>query len=156
MKYRYVGIPVLAVLIWIGYHLLESIQEKARVESLPRNASILGPHTAKGGLTEAGRIAALWDADCKLQCIFMAFRGDVDTDDPGMGMDGIPVSPSGWNYRFFSAARGWYLDLTVWPPNGQCDASSFNGINYLDTRPLPQDVSRLHHAIVTQKGEEFR
>lgn len=138
MKYRYVGILVLVVLIWIGYHRRVSIQEKAAVDRLPRNVLISGPHSAKQGLTEAVRIAALWDADCRLQSISMAFGGDVDTDDPGMGMDGIPIPPSGWNYRFFSAAKGWFLDLTIWP-SGQCDASSFNGINYLDTKPLPQE-----------------
>jgi hypothetical protein len=55
-----------------------------------------------------------------------------------MAMDGTPIAPSGWMYRFFSSARGWFLDLTLWR-DGRCEASSFNGINYLDTKPLPQE-----------------
>src|SRR5262245_13360866 len=136
MSYRIIGISALLLVLWIGYQVLVSARERSKVERLPRKVALRGPYSAKGGLTEARRIASLWAADSQLQSIYMAFGGDVHTDDPGMGMDGIPIAPSGWSYRFFSAARGWFLDLTLWP-DGRCDASSFNGIDYLDTRPLP-------------------
>ena len=138
MSYRIVGILALFLVFWIGYHLVVNAWERSRVERLPRKVTVLGPYSAKGGLAEAKRIAMLWHADSQLQAIFTAFGGDIDADDPGMGMDGIPIVPSGWNYRFFSAARGWFLDLTLWP-DGRCEASSFNGINYLNTRPLPHE-----------------
>lgn len=138
MSHRIIGILALLLVLWIGYQLLDGARERSRVERLPRKVALLGPYSAKGGLTEAKRIASLWHADSKLQSIFMAFGGDVQTDDPGMEMDGIPIAPNGWTYRFLSAARGWFLDLTLWP-DGRCDVSSFNGINYLDSRPLPED-----------------
>jgi hypothetical protein len=107
----------------------------------------------------------LWDADSQLQSIFMAFGGDARTDDPGMGMDGIPIVPSGWSYRFFSAPRGWFLDVTLWP-DGRCDASSFNGIDYPNTRPLPEEfldsgailaiAEKLYGKRYREKGKLFR
>ena len=105
---------------------------------LPKKVELLGPYSARGGIGEAKRIASFWDAESQLQAIFLAFGGDPHTDDPGMGIDGIPIVPSGWTYRFFSAGRGWFLDLTLWP-DGRCDALSFSGIDYLDTRPLPEE-----------------
>jgi hypothetical protein len=128
MRYKFIAIPVLLVVIWIGYHLLVHVSERSRMESLPGKVALFGAYSAKGGIAEAKRIASVWDPDCQLQSIFMAFGGDSQTDDPGMGMHGVPIAPSGWMYRFFSSARGWFLDLTLWP-DGRCEASSFNGID---------------------------
>jgi hypothetical protein len=82
-----------------------------------------------------------------------------------MAMDGIPIAPSGWNYRFFSSARGWFLDLRLWP-DGRCEASSFNGIDYLNTKPLPQEfldsttalsiAEELYGKRYREKGKLFR
>jgi len=158
MKYWYIWLPTLALAIWIGCHLLTTFQEKSRIARLPREVSIQGTYSAKDGIAEAEKTAALWDEDCQLQCVFMAFGGDPHTDDPGMAREGVPIAPSGWNYRFFSATRGWFLDLAVWP-DGRCDASSFNGIDYLDTRPLPNDFLDSTDAIsIAEKlyGERYR
>jgi hypothetical protein len=165
MSYRIFGILALLLVLWIGYHVLDSARERSRVGRLPRKVALLGPYSAKGGLTEAKRIASLWEADSRIQAISMAFGGDVHTDDPGMGMDGSPIVPSGWTYRFFSAARGWFLDLTLWP-DGRCEASSFNGINYLNTRPLPEEfldssaalsiAEKLYGKHYREKGKLFR
>lgn len=165
MRYNLIAISALLVVVWIGFHLLESSRERSRVESLPKQIAVPGPYSAKGGLAEAQRIALVWDANCKLQSIFMAFGGDVNTDDPGMAMNGIPIAPSGWNYRYFSSARGWFLDLTLWP-DGRCNASSFAGIDYLDTKPLPQEfldsttalaiAEELYGKDYREKGKLFR
>jgi hypothetical protein len=165
MSYRTIGILALLLVLWIGYHLLDSARERSRVERLPRKVALLGPYSARAGITEARRIASLWDADCQLQSIALAFGGDVLTDDPGMGPDGIPIAPSGWNYRFYSAARGWFLDLTLWP-DGRCEASSFDGINYRDTKPLPEEfldssdvlsiAEKLYGKRYRKKGKLFR
>lgn len=135
-KYFAIGILILA--LWIGIQILQAARHRSRVESLPKKVAILGPYTARDGIAEAKRIASEWDADCQLQCIFLTFGGDVATSDPGISADGIPITPSGWNYRFYSASKGWFLDLRLWP-DGRCDASSFNGINYRGTKPLPAE-----------------
>jgi hypothetical protein len=165
MRYKFVAISALLIVLWIGYHLFESVRERSRVESLPRKVALLGPYSAQGGIAEAERIASVWDPGCQLQCISMAFGGDFHTDDPGMAMDGIPIAPSGWNYRFFSSARGWFLDLRLWP-DGRCEASSFNGIDYLNTKPLPQEfldsttalsiAEELYGKRYREKGKLFR
>jgi hypothetical protein len=158
MRYRFILIPALLFILWIGYHRLVSARERSRLESLPKKVAVLGPYSAKGGLAEAKRIASLWDADCQLQAIFMAFGGDVHSDDPGMTNDGIPIAPSGWDYRFFSSNRGWFLDLKIWP-DGRCDASSFHGTNYLDTKPLPPaflDSTAALSIAETLYGQQYR
>jgi hypothetical protein len=164
MKYKII-VPVLMLVLWIGYHAIQSVLERSRVARLPKKVELLGPYSARGGVAEAKRIAFLWDADSQLQAIFLAFGSDPHTDDAGLGKDGIPIAPNGWVYRFFSAGRGWFLDLTLWP-DGQCEASSFNGINYLDTRPLPEEfldssavlsiAEKLHGKQYREKGKLFR
>jgi len=138
MSLRIWGVLALLLILWIGFHLLENARQRARLQRLPETVALRGPYSAKGGLAEAERIGLLWEADCKLQAIFMASGDGGSTDGPGMGLDGVPVVPNGWCYRFFSKGRGWFLDLTLWP-DGRCEASSFYGIDYLDTKPLPHD-----------------
>ncbi|QDU36127.1 hypothetical protein Mal4_04100 [Maioricimonas rarisocia] len=165
MRDRRLSILLIFLAAWIGWFVLQTILDQSRVASLPRTVEISGPYSAKEGIVEASRIAALWDPDCQLQCISMTFGGDTNTSDPGMGKDGLPIPPSGWMYRFYSPKRGWFLDLVLWP-DGRCEPSSFNGINYPDTQPLPQVfidstqaiaiAEELYGQAYREQGEVFR
>lgn len=158
MSNRSLKILLLFLVLWFGYFLFRTVQDHSRVSRLPKQIDILGQYSAKDGIPEAKRIAALWDPDCQLQCIFVAFGGDPQTDDPGLGPEGIPIAPSGWNYRFFSASRVWFLDLILWP-DGRCEASSFSGLDYLDTKPLPAEFLDSTEALaIAEKlyGKQYR
>lgn len=104
-------------------------------KSLSGTTNLRNTFTPREGLDEATRIARRWDEQCFLQCVRIAFLGDLDHD-PGMTPDGRPVPPSGWMYRFMSRERGRFLELTL-TPDGRCLAESSSATNYADSEPLP-------------------
>ena len=118
--------------------LVRDGQDRAIVASLPKTTSLSGPFTAREGLAEARRIAALWDPTAFLQCVRIGYRGDPHSDDPAITFEGVPIPPSGWMYRFFSRGRGRFLVLTL-TPDGRCEAQSDSAVNSLDSQPLAGD-----------------
>jgi hypothetical protein len=127
------------------------VRNRALVASLPRTTQLRGPFTAwpihcaagalrgrgtaRQGIAEATRIAKLWDKNCFLLSIHIAFRGDPDQKNPASAFDGFPIPLNGWMYRFFSLERRQFLHLTF-TADGRCDVATRSAIDYLDSQPL--------------------
>lgn len=137
--------------------MIGEYREVAKAAALSGPTGLRGVFTPREGLSEATRIARLWDEQCFLQCVRLAFVGDLDTD-IGMTPEGRPTAPNGWMYRFLSVERGRFLELTL-TPDGQCRAESSSTRNYLDSKPLPSDFldsTAAFEIAENHYGREFR
>jgi len=153
----FVVVGFAAVLI-IALLLVRDWRDRAVFDDLPKTTSLSGAFTAREGVAEARRIAALWDPAAFLQCVRIAYRGDPHSDDPAITFEGAPIPPSGWMYRFFSRPRGRFLVLTL-TPDGLCDAESESAVNYLNSQPLADsflDSSRAFEIAEESFGRAFR
>lgn len=155
---RFFVVMTFAVVLVVGLLLVRDGQDREVVAGLPATTSLSGPFTAREGLSEARRIAALWDPAAFLQCVRIGYRGDPHSDDPAITFSGVPIPPSGWMYRFFSQGRGRFLVLTL-TPDGRCEAQAESAVNYLDSRPLADDFldsSRAFEIAEESFGRAFR
>jgi len=155
LRFRiFIAIAVVGLLIAYVFKLR---REQVFVESLSQQTDVTGAIAAREGVEEVTRIAKLWDQECFLQCVRIAFAGDLENN-PAIAYEGRPIPPSGWMYRFFSPRRKKFLMLTL-SPDGHCQAETASAINYLDSQPLPDnflDSTEAFQIAEESFGREFR
>lgn len=136
MRFRtFIAIVIVPVLIAYFYKLQ---RDQEFVTSLSQQTNVTGAFTPREGVEEATRIAKLWDRDCFLQCVRIAFPVDGDQDNRAITFEGRPIPPCGWTFRFFSPRRRQFLRL-VMRPDGSCEAEVVSSLNYLKPTALPDD-----------------
>lgn len=148
-----VGLAIASLLI---VSFVRERREQAFVASLPQSTKITGAFTPREGVAEAKRIAKLWDDECFLHGILIAYAGD--DDNRGVSFEGRPIPPCGWYFRFVSIPRRRILMLRL-TPDGHCVAESADGINFLDSQPLPDnfiDSTEAFQIAEERFGRDFR